>query len=136
MVLSSHGFEGTVYSFHPDRPAGEVTVIKPTPVKARAGAKTVVPVNFWQNGEFRDQLNPDTYEFTTLAEMFARDVALPKKREYVSPDGTLVLPAYRAFQQGPTNHLGWRFSDSLDTHGLVSAGRNGRVVFTLSLIHI
>jgi hypothetical protein len=81
MVLSSHGFEGTVYSFHPDRPAGEVTLIKPTPVKAHAGAKTVVPVNFWQNGEFRDQLNPETYEFTTLAEMFARDVALPKKRE-------------------------------------------------------
>ena len=130
MVLSSHGFEGTVYSFHPDRPAGEITLIKPTPVKAHAGARTVVPVNFWQNGEFRDQLNPETYEFTTLAEMFARDVALPKKREYVSPDGTLVLPAYRVFQQGLPNHLGWRFSDTLDTHGLVSAGRNGRVVFT------
>jgi hypothetical protein len=130
MVLSSHGFEGTVYSFHPDQPAGPVTVIKPTPVKANAGARTVVPVNFWQNGEFRDQLNPDTYEFTTLAEMFARDVALPKKREYVSPDGSLVLPAYRMFKQGPNDHLGWRFSDSLDTYGLVSAGANGRVVFT------
>lgn len=130
MVLSSHGFEGTVYSFHPDRPAGELTLIKPTPVKAHAGARTVVPVNFWQNGEFRDQLNFETYEFTTLAEMFARDVALPKKREYVSPDGSLVLPAYRMFQQGQPNHLGWRFSDTLDTHGLVSAGRNGRVVFT------
>ena len=130
MVLSSHGFEGTVYSFHPDQPAGPVTLIKPTPVKQNAGARTVVPVNFWQNGEFRDQLNPDTYEFTTLAEMFARDVALPKKREYVSPDGSLVLPAYRVFKQGPNDHLGYRFSDTLDTHGLVSAGANGRVVFT------
>jgi hypothetical protein len=90
----------------------------------------VVPVNFWQNGEFRDQINPVTYEFTTLAEMFARDVALPKKREYVSPDGSLVLPAYRVFKQGPNDHLGYRFSDTLDTHGLVSAGANGRVVFT------
>jgi hypothetical protein len=62
--------------------------------------------------------------------MFARDVALPKKREYVSPDGSLVLPAYRVFKQGPNDHLGWRFSDTLDTHGLVSAGANGRVVFT------
>ncbi|NGZ86282.1 glycosyl hydrolase family 28-related protein [Duganella aceris] len=130
MVLSSHGFEGTVYSFHPDQPAGEITLIKPTPVQAHAGARTVVPVNFWQNGEFRDQINPATYEFTTLAEMFARDVALPKKREYVSPDGSLVLPAYRAFKQGPNDHLGWRFSDTLDTHGLVTAGANGRVVFT------
>jgi hypothetical protein len=130
MVLSSHGFEGTVYSFHPDQPAGPVTLIKPTPVKAHAGARTVVPVNFWQNGEFRDQINPETYEFTTLAEMFARDVALPKQREYVSPDGSLVLPAYRVFKQGPVDHLGFRFSDTLDTHGLVSAGANGRVVFT------
>jgi hypothetical protein len=130
MVLSSHGFEGTVYSFHPDQPAGPVTLIKPTPVKANGGARTVVPVNFWQNGEFRDQINPVTYEFTTLAEMFARDVALPKKREYVSPDGSLVLPAYRVFKQGPNDHLGYRFSDTLDTHGLVSAGANGRVVFT------
>jgi hypothetical protein len=130
MVLSSHGFEGTVYSFHPDQPAGPVTLIKPTPVAAHAGARTVVPVNFWQNGEFRDQINPDTYEFTTLAEMFARDVALPKQREYVSPDGSLVLPAYRVFKQGPVDHLGYRFSDTLDTHGLVSAGANGRVVFT------
>ena len=62
--------------------------------------------------------------------MFARDVALPKKREYVSPDGSLVMPAYRVFQQGPANHLGYRFSDTLDTHGLVAAGANGRVVFT------
>ncbi|MYM24270.1 gluconolaconase [Duganella sp. FT135W] len=130
MVLSSAGPEGTVYSFQPDQPAGPVTVIKPTPVKPHAGARVVVPVNFWQNGEFRDQLNFDTYEFTTLAEMFARDVALPKAREYVSPDASLVLPAYRVFKQGPTDHLGYRFSDTLDTHGLVSAGANGRVVFT------
>jgi hypothetical protein len=130
MVLSSAGPEGTVYSFLPEQPAGPVTIIKPTPVKANAGARTVVPVNFWQNGEFRDQLNFDTYEFTTLAEMFARDVAKPKAREYVSPDGSLVLPAYRVFKQGPNDHLGYRFSDTLDTHGLVAAGANGRVVFT------
>ena len=130
MVLSSSGPEGTVYSFHPEQPAGPVTIIKPTPAKANNGARVVVPVNFWQNGEFRDQLNFDTYEFTTLAEMFARDVAKPKAREYVSPDGSLVLPAYRVFKQGPADHLGYRFSDTLDTHGLVSAGANGRVVFT------
>jgi hypothetical protein len=130
MVVSSAGPEGTVYSFRPEQPAGPITIIKPTPVKANAGARAVVPVNFWQNGEFRDQLNFDTYEFTTLAEMFARDVALPKQREYVSPDGSLVLPAYRVFKQGPNDHLGYRFSDTLDTHGLVSAGANGRVVFT------
>jgi hypothetical protein len=105
-------------------------MIKPTPVAARADARVAVPVNFWQNGEFRDQLDPKTYEFTTLAEMFARDVAQPKPQEYVSPDGSLVLPAYRVTRQGATNHLGYRWSDTLDTHGFTSARVGERVVFT------
>jgi hypothetical protein len=33
--------------------------------------------------------------------MFARDVAMPKTHEYVSPDGSLVLPAFRIWTQGP-----------------------------------
>jgi hypothetical protein len=89
-----------------------------------------IPVNFWQNGEFKDQLDPKTYEFTTLAEMFARDVALPKAQEYVSPDGSLALPAYRVLRQGPLDHLGYRWSDTLDTHGFVQGAVGERVVFT------
>jgi hypothetical protein len=88
---------------------------------------TALPGNLWVNGEFRSQLDPATYRFTTLAEMFARDVALPKAQEYVSPDGTLAIPAYRVFQQGPADHLGWRFSDTLDAYGLVTAKAGGRV---------
>ena len=130
LVMSSHGPEGTVYSFDPNAPAAELTVIKPTPVAEHPGARTIVPVNFWINGEFRDQLNPDTYEFTTLAEMFARDVAVPKAREYVSPDGSLVLPEFRVWRQGPADHLGWRWSDTLQTHGFVSARQGERVFFT------
>jgi hypothetical protein len=130
MVLSSNGVEGTVYSFKPGSAQSELTVIRPTPVAEHGAARTVVPVNFWQNGEFQDQLNPDTYEFTTLAEMFARDVAMPKAREYVSPDGSLVVPAFRVMTQGPLNHLGFRWSDTLQTHGLVSARAGERVVFT------
>ena len=118
-----------MYSLRPGS-YDDIKVIKPTPVADHAGARTALPVNFWQNGEFRDQLNPDTYEFTTLAEMFARDVALPKEREYVSPDGSLVLPAFRVLQQGKPDHLGWRWSDTLQTHGLVSAKVGERVVFT------
>jgi hypothetical protein len=130
LVLSSAGPEGTVYSLRPDAPAGAITVIAPTPVAAHAGARTVLPVNFWQNGEFRDQLDVDSMTFPTIAEMFARDVALPKAREYVSPDGSLVLPAFRVLRQGPPSQLGYRWSDTLDTHGFVSAGAGERVVFT------
>jgi hypothetical protein len=130
MVLSSAGKEATVYAFKPNVPGTQVTVIKPTPVSARPNARVAIPVNFWQNGEFQDQINPDTYEFTTLAEMFARDVAKPKTREYVSPDGTLVLPAFRVTRQGGLDHLGYRWSDTLDTHGFVTAPVGQRVVFT------
>ena len=130
MVLSSYGAEGSVYSFKPGTAGTEVTMIKPTPVASRPQALVASPVNFWNNGEFRDQLNPATYEFTTLAEMFARDVALPKAREYVSPDGSLVLPAYRVLRQGPADHLGYRWADTLQTHGFVLGRVGERVVFT------
>ena len=127
MVLSSDGREGTVYSFDPRAPEGPVRVIAPTPAAPHPGALTVMPVNFWNNGEFKDQFDVQTYRFTTLAEMFARDMAAPKAREYVSPDGSLVLPAYRTFQQGPSNFLGWRFSDALDAYGFTTARVGSRV---------
>jgi hypothetical protein len=130
MVLSSSGKEATVYALKPGVPGGQVSVIKPTPVAKHAGARVALPVNFWNNGEFWDQLNPETYEFTTLDEMFARDTAAPKTREYVSPDGSLVLPAFRVTRHGALDHLGYRWSDTLDTHGFVAAPVGQRVVFT------
>ncbi len=130
MVLSSHGKEASVYAFKPGTPGTEIAMIPPTPAAQRAGARVAIPVNFWQNGEFQDQIDPKTYEFTTLAGMFARDVALPKAREYVSPDGSLVLPAFRVLRQGPPDHMGYRWSDTLDTHGFTYGRVGERVVFT------
>ncbi|MDI7776637.1 glycosyl hydrolase family 28-related protein [Asticcacaulis sp. EMRT-3] len=127
LVLSSDGPEATVYSFRPDQPGSTISLIAPTPVADHPQAVMALPGNLWDNGEFRDQIDPKTYRFTTLAEMFARDMALPKAREYVSPDGSLVLPAFRVYQQGPSNHLGWRFSDTLDTYGFVTAKAGQRL---------
>jgi hypothetical protein len=126
LVLSSLGAEGTLYSFRPGSPATELTVIAPTPVAAHPGATALLPGNYWNNGEFKDQLDPTTYRYITLSEMFARDMAAPKTREYVSPDGSLFLPASRTFQQGPPDGVGWRFSDNLDTYGFVPARPGSR----------
>jgi hypothetical protein len=41
-----------------------------------------------------------------------------------------VLPAYRVLRQGPPDHIGFRWADSLQTHGFVSAPAGQRVVFT------
>jgi len=132
MVVSHYGPSASVYAFKPDVPPTPegYTMIKPTAAAARADARVAIPVNFWQNGEFQDQIDPKTYEFTTLSEMFARDVAKPKAQEYVSPDGSLVLPAWRVTRQGATNHLGYRWSDTLDTHGFTSSRVGERVIFT------
>lgn len=132
LVLSSLGAKGSVYALDPAGPPDAITMIEPTPVAGRSraarGAATLLPVNWWNNGEFRDQYDPATGEFTTLAEMFARDAGAPKAKEYLSPDGSLALPAFRVWQQGPADHVGWRWSDGLNANGFVR-GKPGERVF-------
>ncbi|MBO9707318.1 MAG: SMP-30/gluconolactonase/LRE family protein [Caulobacter sp.] len=130
LVVSSYGPQASVYSIDPNGPKDQLTVIAPTPTAARPGATTLLPVNWWNNGEFRDQYDPASGEFTTLAQMFARDVGAPKAQEYVSPDGSLSLPAFRVWQQGPPDHVGWRWADSLQAHGLIGGAIGERVFVT------
>jgi sugar lactone lactonase YvrE len=127
LVMSSEGPEGTVYSFRPGSPKDQLTVIAPQEMKPHPGALAALPVNYWNNGEFKDQLNLSTMTYATLAQMFSADVATIKRREYVSPDGSLFLPAGRVFQQGPPDYTGWRFSDNLDAYGFLIAVPGHRV---------
>jgi hypothetical protein len=127
LVLSSAGAEGTVYSFRPGSPADQLTVLVPQVAAPHPGASAVLPVNYWNNGEFQDQLDLNSFRYATLSEMFARDVSTPKAREYVSPDGSVFLPSGRVFHQGPADYTGWRFSDDLDTYGFISAVPGERV---------
>ncbi len=128
MVLSSAGAEGTVYTFKPGSPAEELSVVESRPARLHPGAVAILPVNYWNNGEFKDQLDLTTMRFTTLAEMFAADVTNAKERVYLSADGSVFLPAGRGFQQGPANDTsGWRFSDNLDTYGFLEARPGERV---------
>jgi hypothetical protein len=126
-VVSSEGPAGTVYSFRPGSPSDQLTVLAPRPTAPRPAAATILPVNYWNNGEFKDQLDLSTLQFKTLDEMFAEDVSTPKAMQYVSPDGSAFLPAGRVFQQGPPDWSGWRFSDNLDAYGFISAEPGGRV---------
>jgi hypothetical protein len=123
LVLSSAGPVGTVYAFKPGSPESQLTIIQPTAADGRPGITTAVPANYWNNGEFMDRYDSRTDRFATLAGMFARHIAEPNPRQYVSPDGSLVLPAYRTFQQGP----GWRWSDATQTYGFITAKPGSRV---------
>jgi Pectate lyase superfamily protein len=121
LVLSSASFEGSVYSLKPGGPDGAITRIEAEPAGTHPDAAIAMPAVWWVNGEFKDQYDPARDHFTSLAELFARDVAEAPGREYASPDGSLVLPAYRVFHQGPPDNRGWRFSHSLDTYGFTIA---------------
>ncbi|MBT9330590.1 SMP-30/gluconolactonase/LRE family protein [Acidipila sp. 4G-K13] len=127
LVLSSAGAEGTVYAFRPGSPEDQITVLAPQEMRPHPDAMALLPVNYWNNGEFANQLNFSTFTYTTLAEMFAQDVSTPKAKEYVSPDGSLFLPAARVFQQGPPDYTGTRFSDNLDSYGFLRALPGHRV---------
>jgi hypothetical protein len=128
LVLSSSGPEGTVYCFRPGSPKDQITVLAAQTAKPRPGARAILPVNYWNNGEFKDQLDFNTFAYTTLARMFVQDVSTPKPTQYVSPDGSAFLPAGRVFQQGPADSTaGWRFSDNLDTYGFIGAFPGDRV---------
>ena len=133
LVVSSAGAQGTVYVFDPKKPSEEITVLTPQPAAPRLGAAAAIPVNIWVNGELEDQLDPRTYEYTTIGQLFARDVAAAATHQYVSPDGSLFLPAGRVFQQGPDDSYvgmddtGWRWSHSLDAYGLIPAMPGRRI---------
>jgi pectate lyase-like protein/SMP-30/gluconolaconase/LRE-like protein len=127
LVVSSDGPEGSVYCFRPGSLDGQITVLQPQKTAQHPGAAVLLPVNYWINGEFEDQFGFNSLTYTTLPQMFGRDVSTPKAREYVSPDGSLFLPAGRVFQQGPSDITGWRFSDNLDTYGFTAAQPGQRV---------
>ena len=129
LVLSSAGRDGTVYSLDPNKPA-DITVIAPTPVKPHSNAATVLPVNLWANGEFADRIDPVTYQYPTITDFFTTKMGEAKAQEYVSPDGSLALPAFRVWNQGPDDHQGWRWSDTLDAHGFVTGRPGERVALT------
>ena len=120
-----------MYSFRPGAPA-DITVLTPQPTQPRPKARAILPANYWNNGEFRNQLDFSTMRYKTLAEMFTEDVATPKKRQYVSPDGSIFLPAGLVVQQGPPDATGWRFSDNLDTYGFLNAAVGDRIYIASS----
>jgi hypothetical protein len=137
LVLSMAGRAGTVFSVKPDGPRDALTVLKPQPRPAGGGATFLLPAIVWADGQFRSHLDLATYEAETLAQMFAAEMTTPQANAYVSPDGSLVLPAFRVFAQGPggsypgMDPTGWRWSHALDAGSLI-AGKPGERVYLTS----
>ncbi|MEG8040838.1 glycosyl hydrolase family 28-related protein [Sphingomonas sp. LR60] len=129
LVQSSAARDGSVYSIDPAKPE-DIRPIEPTAARAGGKATTLLPVNVWANGEFADRIDPATYEYPPIVSFFTTKLGEAKPQEYRSPDGSLALPAFRVWNQGPDDHLGWRWSDTLDSYGFVGAVPGSRVTLT------
>ncbi len=83
LLVVSYAGKGTVYSFRPDAPGDEITLLKAEPSQARPGMTPILPVNVWRNEN----------DFET---------AIPERKpfQYVSPDGSTFLPASEDFFTG------------------------------------
>ena len=136
LVLSSAGAEGSVFTFRPDGPLDELLTLQPQPRRPSPGSAFAIPATFWADGQFRNHLDLDTYEYDTHAQMFAHEVATVAPRVYTTPDGSLQFQASRVFTQGPDgsypgmDDTGWRWSHALDAFGLITAVPGERVYVT------
>jgi hypothetical protein len=102
IVLSYRG-EGTVYSFKPDSPDDNVTLLKPEASVRQAQMTPVLPGNYWRNEN----------DFTEAA-------TAVKPYHFVSPDRTLFIPAGEDFVSGKL-YYGAKMHDVLRAFGLAPA---------------
>jgi sugar lactone lactonase YvrE len=102
MVISYAG-QGTVYSFRPAPPGGEMALLKPEASVLRPGMTAVLPVNHWR-----------------LENDFLETVPVRKPYQFVSPDGTTFIPAGDDFITGRL-YYGTKLHDVLRAFGMAAA---------------
>ncbi|HZZ38315.1 MAG TPA: glycosyl hydrolase family 28-related protein, partial [Acidobacteriaceae bacterium] len=98
LLVVSYGGKGIVYSFRPDAPADEVTMLAAEPAEARPGMTAVLPLDVWAK----------------------RNLSAETQWQYVSPDGSVFLPAGDDFAQGEL-YYGTKMASVLRAFGLGKA---------------
>jgi hypothetical protein len=102
MVVSYAG-TGTVYTFKPDGPIGEIQILKPQAAAPRPGMTAVLAIDHWR---FASERNTDVGE--------------AKPWQYISPDGSTYLPAGEDFVGGAL-YYGVKMADVLRAFSLGKA---------------
>jgi hypothetical protein len=87
LVVARHG---SVYSFNPALGDAGITVLKPQPAAPRPGATAWLPLNRWRDGH--DWLDANTRR---------------ESLHYVSPDGSVFIPAPEIFTKIPASGGRW-----------------------------
>jgi sugar lactone lactonase YvrE len=97
LVVSYQG-KGTVYSFRSGSPENEMTLLKPERAQPRSGMTAFLPVDVWSS----------------------RDLSVETPWQYVSPDGSVFIPASDAFVAGELR-WGTKLANILHAFGLEPA---------------
>jgi hypothetical protein len=103
LIVVSYAGAGTVYSFRPDAPDDDVTLLKPVPTTPRPGMTPVLPVDYWRNEND-----------------FMETIPVQQRYQFVSPDGTTFLPAGEDFVTGEL-YYGSKLNNTLRAFGLAPA---------------
>lgn len=98
LLVVSYAGKGTVYSFRPDSPESDITMLSPQPAAPRPGMVPVRALDAWESN----------------------DIATPRPYQYISPDHTLFIPAAEDFVQG-TLSWGTKMADILHAFGIAKA---------------
>jgi sugar lactone lactonase YvrE/polygalacturonase len=101
LMVTSYAGNGTVYTFKPDAPGNEITVLKPQPSSPHPGKEVALAADLWKLRGPALASAQVTHEF-----------------QYASPDGSLFLSAGKDFVDGAL-YYGTKMADVLRTFGLV-----------------
>jgi sugar lactone lactonase YvrE len=97
LLVVSYAGNGTVYSFHPDAPDGQVALLAPEAAVPRNGMTAVLPVDVWAK----------------------RNLSIETTAQYVSPDGSVFIPAGADFVQGQL-YYGTKMANVLRAYSLAA----------------
>ncbi len=103
LMVTSYDGDGTVYSFNPNLPEENITLLKPQPTLPRPNMTAVIPVDYWRSEND-----------------FTQAIPVQKPYQYVSPDGTTFIPAGEDFVSGAL-YYGTKMADVIRAFGLARA---------------
>ena len=103
LIVVSYAGKGTVYSFRPDSPSTEITMLAPEAAAPRPRMTPVRALNAWESN----------------------GIATPRPYQYISPDRSIFIPAADDFVEG-TLSWGTKMADILHAFGIakVAAGHS------------
>ena len=95
LLVVSYAGKGTVYSFRPDSPEDDITMLPPESATSRPGMVPVRALDAWESN----------------------GIATPRPYQYISPDRSIFIPAADDFVEG-TLSWGTKMADILHAFGI------------------